>query len=479
MSDIIVTIDGKQISVPTGSTILDAAKRAQIRIPTLCHLENQEVKGVCRICVVEVEGARTLQPACATPVRDGMVVHTDTEAVRASRKTNLALILAHHPMDCQSCVRMENCHIEDLEEDLCNACLFCDCVKKDQDCELCALVEEYDVNGMPFEWTRRTEPEDVSTASIIRNPNKCIECRRCIAACAQWQDMHVLGLSGRGAELHVGTVMGIPLANTKCVECGQCVRVCPVGAVFEHQDLDRLPEAITDKGKTVTVRIEPYFLEQYLRLAELDSEKYGMGHLVAGLKRLGVDCIVSNQYEENNAEIFLRRELLHADKPVISAFCPAAVRFVQQEFPLLSGNISRVHSPQKNFGKTHETEYTVSLSPCSAKKAEAQRDVGRNVDQVMSPREIHRLFRRSGVDLTKLAPVDMDGQIAKTHEVREAGIETGTLQIEERTVRYACVRGLRAARKLLEEVSSGAASYDYIQLQSCPEGCISTNAWII
>ena len=479
MKEVCVTIDGQEVRVPEGSTILDAAARLQINIPTLCYLKDQAVKGVCRICVVEVKGSRTLQPACSTPVQDGMEVLTSTPAVCESRKTNLELILSQHPMDCQSCVRMGNSHIEDLEYDLCSACLFCDCVKKDQDCELCALVEEYDVNGMPFEWTRRTEKEDASTASIIRNPNKCIGCRRCIAACGEWQDMNILALSKRGGDLRVGTVMNIPLSNTKCVECGQCIRACPVGAVYEHQDLDRLPDAVVDKGKHVTVRIEPYFWESYVRLSGVDPETYNIGHLVAGLKHFGVDEIVTNGYNEKQTQISCKRELLHAKQPVISAICPAARRFVQQEFLLLSNFLSLVHSPQQSFGKIHETDYTVSLSPCSASKAEAARETGVSVDLVMSPREIHRLFLRSGVNITRLNPVDINGQITSVYNEQNAGTQTGTFEVDGRVVHYISIRGLRDARAVLASIASGTSCYDYVQLQACPHGCISTDAWLV
>lgn len=472
-----ITIDGIEQYVPDGTTILEAAREKNIHIPTLCHLDGQIKKGVCRICVVEVEGMKTLVPACATLVRDGMKIHTDSGRVRKARRMNLELLLSRHPMDCQSCVRMENCLIEDLDPDICNACFFCDCVK-DNDCELQKLVTEYAVNRMEFPWIRRTEKTDDSLDSIVRDPGKCIGCRRCVAACGEWQDMHVLGMAGRGSGLRVAAAFDAPLKDAHCVECGQCVRSCPVGAVFEKEDLHRLADAVAEKSTLISARIEPYFLAEYLRIAGLDPRIYGIGSLMAGLKRLGIHRIEENTKAEKEVEKAILREVREAaGELVISAVCPAALRFVRQEFPLLAPHLSAVRSPQQHYGGIYEEEYTVSLSACSARKAEAAASAGTGVKQVISTRELHRLFTRFGVDITRLSPCPEQGQMVYLPDRKTPGEKIETIKIGNVHIRSVTVRGLRAARQLLKEVAAGNAAYDYIMLQACPEGCISTRAW--
>lgn len=234
MSTVTIKLNGASYTVEAGSTILEAAASVGVRIPSLCYLKDQEVKANCRVCLVEVKGSRTLQPACAVKVSEGMEIQTDTPEVHEARRTSLQLILSHHPIDCQSCVRLESSHLEDLSKELCSMCFYCDCVR-DGDCELQKLVEEYNINHLDFPWEQKQLKEDHSAPSIVKNPNKCILCRRCVEACSG-QGIGVWHVAGRGNKAQITTAFNRPLAATDCVECGQCVRSCPVGALYESQD---------------------------------------------------------------------------------------------------------------------------------------------------------------------------------------------------------------------------------------------------
>lgn len=487
MSNLTLTIDGKSVSVPAGTSILVAARVAGIRIPSLCYAEDQAVKANCRICVVEVEGMRGLQPACATAAAEGMVVHTNTPDVIDARRNNLQLILSHHPMDCQSCARLGACHIEDLSEELCSWCFYCECVK-DGSCELQALAKEYAVDDLCYDWRQKELPLDTSLPSIVRNPNKCILCRRCVESCGAGQGVYVWNVTKRGNETSISTFMDKPMDQTACVECGQCVRHCPVGALYEHQELDDIRDAAQDKKTHVVVQADPYFLDHYLTFSKQEDKGYTAENLAAGMFRLHVDQVVGNGAAE---EEYLRRlsdEIAAADGVVLGASCPSVVKFVEKNFPQLADRLSKVPSPQQIFGELAQKKgaegkqvYTVALSACSAKKAEAARaDKGGAVSQVMSPREITRLFGVSGVNLAKLPARALDGaqRDLKASPAAAARVEA-ELEIRGRRVKAAAACGLRAVRELLQEIASGACEYQYVQLLACPDGCISTDALLV
>lgn len=488
MASVNLTLDGKTVAVPAGSTILDAAKALDVRIPTLCFLEDQKIKANCRICLVEVEGMRTLQPACATPASEGMKVKTNTPVVMDARRNSLQLMLSHHPIDCQSCVRLENSHQEDLTDELCNYCFYCDCVK-DGDCELQTLADEYGVNAVAYEWTERKDPIDSSAASFEHNPNKCILCRRCVDSCGEGQGVFVWSITGRGGETRLRPALGKQLKDSQCVECGQCVRNCPVGSLYEKQELDDILDANQNRKIEVTVRAEPYFLAEYLRVSGQADKGYTIDNFVAGMHRLGVDAVVANGKAETEYLERSRRELAASNgKPILSASCPAAVRFVEKNYPGLVPLLSKVPSPQQIFGETYpdgdKQSYTVSLTPCSAKKAEALRDDARGaVSQVMSPREIDRLFLRTGVDLHHLDPMPLDVADGGDSEVpvvpRAEGIVEMELDIDGAKYKTASVHGLRSVRKILNDIENNACPYRYVQLLACPKGCISVKNLLV
>lgn len=475
-----LTIDGVTVQAKDGATILEAATQAGIRIPSLCYLKDQSIKANCRICLVEVKGARLPQPACATRVSPGMEVKTSTPEIIEMRRDNLRLILSHHAIDCQSCVRLGNSTHKDLNPELCSMCFYCDC-PRDGDCELQKLAEEYDVNGLAYRWEERERTLDTSTASIVKDPGKCIQCRRCVTACGETQGIYAWSITQRGCREEIRPLGGGHLADSPCVECGACVRSCPVGALVEKQDLDSLPEAVHDHRRTVVLRTDAHFLEPYLRLAELDPERYGIENLTAGLRREGVEVLVGNAQADQKACEGLLEELDlrlagGGSLPLLSAACPASVRYLETRYPNLKGYLAETPSAQELFGQWAkkaygERAYTVSLTPCSAKKAEANRS--QSVDLVMSPREINRLFRRTGADLTRLEPEPLDDQTVSAPAADQPGISARQVVRNGKTIQIAAARGLRAVKEILDQVRSGQCPYAYVQLMACPHGCNS------
>lgn len=257
MANIHITIDDQQLEVAEGITILEAARGNGIHIPTLCFLKELDPRASCRICVVEVEGMRTFQPSCSTKVRDGMVVRTNTEAVRANRKLTLELIMAHHPVDCHHCLRIGSSKEQDLDPKFCEMCFFCDCVR-DGICELQALNREYHVDNLPFALEGCRYEEDVSLHSIIRNSNKCVKCRRCVDVCNDVQNVHNLAMFSRGQDYRVTASMGKPMQESLCVRCGRCVDVCPTGALYMEESIDHmLSDAHTLPIAASTTREKP------------------------------------------------------------------------------------------------------------------------------------------------------------------------------------------------------------------------------
>ncbi len=479
-----LTIDGIGICVEEDATILDAAKKAGVKIPTLCYLEDQSEKANCRICLVEVKGGRGPVPACATKVAEGMEVLTRTPELEAVRRENLQLILTHHPIACQSCVRLGNSSQCDLSQELCDMCFYCDCVR-DGDCELQALAKEYDVNGMEYEWELKTMPVDTSAHSFVKDPSKCIQCRRCVSACGEIQGIYTWSITERGFQSSVQPAGGVSLADSPCVECGQCVRSCPVGALFEKQDLDSLPVAAAKKGQVVIARAEQGFLNPFVKLSGLDPAKITEKNLAAGLHRIGVDVVVGNAMADEAVSGGLKEELMERletqkQLPLISAACPSAVRYLATRYPGLKSCLAKTTSAQELFGRWAKEKwggdaYTVSLTSCSAKKMEGAASTA--VDLVMSPREMKRVMHRNGADLNRLPAVGLDEPGRQVwgsgEDAQKAGIRTRQIQIGGRTIQMACACGLRAVRELLEQVCNGKCEYQYIQLEACPKGCVS------
>ena len=500
-----LTIDGIKVSVPEGSTILQAAKEVGVKIPTLCYHPDQAVKANCRVCVCEVEGSRLLQAACAQPVMEGMVVKTRTLKVIEARKTILELILAHHPQDCLNCIRNGNCELQDL-------------------------ANEYFIRDNPFTLKVRGLKKDYSTPSIFRDPDKCVLCRRCIDACSVVQSVHALGLENRGVHSMVVPTMGGDLIDSPCVMCGQCVHACPVGAIGEVEEIDKLLAAIADPDKIVVTQIAPSVRTAIGEEVGMKTGDMSMEVFAAGLRQVGFDYVLHTNFTADLTILEEGNELLQRLKeggtlPMFTSCSPGWINFCETYYPDLLDNLSTCKSPQQMFGSLAKTYwadkmgidpakiYSVSIMPCTAKKFEASRpemdDSGyRDVDLVLTTREVGRLFRMSGIDFDKLAGTNLDSWMgaytgaavifgasggvmeAALRTVYEVvtgntledvnfeitrgitGIKEAEVDLNGTVVKVAIANGLSNARKLMDQVRAGESPYHFIEIMACPGGCI-------
>lgn len=504
MTETTITINGIKTTVPSGTSILQAATKAGIRIPTLCFHPDQEVKANCRICVVEVEGQKNLMPSCATAVSEGMVITTATRRVLEARRTILELILARHPQDCLHCVRNGNCELQDL-------------------------AAEYDVRNNRFPLEERKLPLDYSSPAIVRDPNKCILCNRCIEVCTVHQTVNALGLANRGFDAQVVPSIGQDLFESPCVMCGQCIHACPVGAITGREQIDELMAAIDDPDKVVVTQMAPAVR---LALAEEfggECSELQMEQLVDGLQKLGIDYVLHTNFaadltiwEEGNE--LLERLQDEKNLPMFTSCCPGWVRFAEVFYPNLLDHLSTCKSPQQMFGalvKTYWAEkmgidpeniVSVSIMPCTAKKYEAVRpemidsDYA-DVDMVLTTREIARLFRMTGINPLKLAGASfapwmgeytgagvlfgasggvmeaalrtvgekLGGPLESIDfcEVRGMqGVKEAEVNLNGTTVKVAVAHTLSNARVLMEQVAGGESPYHFIEVMACPGGCI-------
>ncbi len=501
-----VIINGKSVSVPEGSTILEAARIAGIKIPTLCYLKDINAIGACRVCVVEVKGARSLVASCVYPVSEGMEIITNSPRVLKSRKTTVELILSDHEKKCLSCVRSKNCELQSLSKEL-----GCD-------------ENHYDgaVNQFPL---------DLSTPYLIRDNNKCILCRRCVAACHDYQSVSVIGANARGFDTHIGTFFSQDLDKVPCVACGQCINVCPTGALREREEIDDVLAAINDKEKHVVFVTAPA-----VRVAI--GEEFGypvgtntQGKMVAAIKKLGADRV----YDVNmTADLTIMEEgyeFLHRLKnngvlPMLTSCSPGWIKFVEHYYPEFIPNLSTCKSPQQMFGAVIKTYYAekqgldpknivvVSVMPCTAKKFEKGRDYQSasgvpDIDYVLTTRELARLIKREGIMFNQLEDEDFDPALGigstaglifgATGGVMEAALRTlrevlegksfenldfkevrGMKGIKEATyniagidVKVAVASSLSNARTLLEKIKKGEADYHFIEIMACPGGCVN------
>lgn len=500
-----LTIDGLKVSVPKGSTILQAASEVGINIPTLCHHPDQSVKANCRVCVCEVEGSNLLQAACAAPATEGMVVKTRTPKVVEARKTILELILSNHPQDCLNCARNLNC-------------------------ELQTLAEEYFIRELPFELMTKGYELDYSTPSIVRDQNKCIMCRRCIEACSVTQSVFALGVENRGFESMVVPTLGRNLLDSPCVLCGQCIHACPVGAITEKEQLDEFFAAVADPEKIVVTQIAPAVRLAIAEELGMKPGEISMDVFVAGLRQVGFEYVLHTNFTADLTIMEEGHELLHRLKeggtlPMFTSCSPGWINFCETFYPDLLDNLSTCKSPQQMFGslvKTYWADkmnlpadkiYSVSIMPCTAKKYEATRpemqDSGyRDVDLVLTTREIGRLFRMSGINFRKLPGSGLDSWMGAytgaavifgaTGGVMEAalrtvyevvteteledvnftvargmeGIKEAAVDLNGTEVRVAIAHSLSNARKLMDQVRAGESPYHFIEVMACPGGCI-------
>lgn len=510
MSLVTLTINNNQVEVEEGTTILEAAKLLNIKIPTLCHLNLHDLKMVnqtasCRVCVVEVEGRRNLAPACATPVFNGMVVKTNTIKAIKARRTVVELLLSDHPKDCLTCEKSTNCELQELAADL-------------------------GVRNIRYQGKISTYPIDNSSKSIVRNLDKCILCRRCETVCNKVQTVNVLSGVDRGFETVVGPAFGLPMTETSCTFCGQCVAVCPTAALTEVNNVPEVWRALKNKDKHVVVQTAPAVRAA---LGEEFGYKPGTdvtGKMVAALRTLGFDKVFDTDFAADvtimeEASEFVHR-LQHGGKlPILTSCCPGWVKFFEHQFSDLLEIPSTCKSPQEMFGAITKSYYAqkmgidpkdiivVSVMPCLAKKYEAARpefgkDGHQDVDIVISTRELAKMLKEAGIDFNSLEEENFDNPLGEstgasvifgtTGGVLEAALRTAyewltnstlenidfeqvrgleglreaTVKINDLDVKVAVVHGLGNARKLLEAIRAGEANYHVIEIMACPGGCV-------
>jgi NADH-quinone oxidoreductase subunit G len=502
---ITLSINSINVSVPEETTVLEAAIQANIHIPTLCHMEGLEDFGGCRLCVVEIIGEPKLVPSCVRKVSQGMVVNTNTPRTRHARKVIIELLLADHATFCPSCERSQHC---DLQK----------------------LAYELGVTDIRFENVTRPSQLDQSSPSIVRDPNKCIYCGRCVRVCKQIQGVYAIDFMGRGTELSISTVLNRGLGNVECVNCGQCIHVCPVGAIKEKSSIEDVWAAIANPNKHVVVQEAPS-----VRVGLGEELGFPTGSLVSGkmyaaLRLLGFDAVFDTNFSADltimeEASELIERINENGVLPQITSCCPGWIKFAEHFYPDLLPHVSTCKSPQQMFGALAKTYYakeaginpgkivSVSVMPCTAKKFEALRPEMKasgfqDVDYVLTTRELSRMIKEAGIDFKSIPDQQADyilGQytgaatiFGASGGVMEAalrtayklitgneldnldikplrglqGIKEASVDINGLKVNVAVAHGLSNARLLMDQIKNGKSPYHFIEIMACPGGCV-------
>lgn len=502
-------INGCEVSAPKGSTILEAARLVGIQIPTLCFLKEINEIGACRICVVEVKGARNLAAACVYPVSEGMEVFTSTPNVLESRKKTLELILSNHNRNCLSCVRSNNCELQKLAVEF----GIEDAGKYDGE------VSKYEI--------------DDSAMHMWRDNSKCILCRHCTAICEKTQGIGVIGANDRGFKTHISCAFEMGLGETSCVSCGQCINVCPVGAISEKDFTNEIFEAIADPTKHVVVQTAPSVRAGLGECFGMPIGTNVQGKMAAALRRLGFDKVFDTDFSADLTILEEGTELIERIKeggvlPMITSCSPGWIKFCEHYFPDLIPNLSSCKSPQQMFGAVTKTYYAekmgidpkdivcVSVMPCTAKKFEMGRENQSasgypDIDYAITTRELGKMIDRAGIRFTELPDEGFDNPLGEssgaglifgaTGGVMEAalrfavesitgetlpddklnftevrgikGIKEASYTVGGLTVKVAVASGLANARELMDKVRSGEADYQFIEIMACPGGCVN------
>ncbi len=515
-----ITINNQLFEVQEGTTILEACKMAGIKVPTLCYLQDVSNNASCGVCVVEVKGARSLLRSCITKVSEGMEITTNNQRVLEARKINVELLLANHPQDC----------------------LICD---RNQNCELQELTYTFGINEKRFVRTRKEYLRiDDSSLSLVRDPEKCILCGRCVAVCSEIQTVKAIDFAGRGLKSKIATYLDQGMGSVACTNCGQCALVCPTGAITEKSSVKDVWEAIHDPEKIVLVQTAPAIR---VGIGEAMGMPYGSlvtGKMVAGLRRLGFSKVFDTNFTADLTIIEEGNELLNRIKtggtlPMITSCSPGWIKFIEHFFPASLPHLSSCKSPQQMFGAVAKTYYAektgidprnivvVSVMPCTAKKYEAKRpemdgafeywkekmnlkenDRFYDVDYVLTTRELSRMFKETGIDFSHLPPEDFDNPLGEstgaavifgaTGGVMEAalrtayevytgktlsdinftgvrgmdGIREAVIDLDGTKIKVAVAHTLKNARILLEQIEKGVSPYTFIEVMTCPGGCL-------
>ena len=501
-----LTINNIKVNAEAGMTILDAAKSVGIHIPTLCHLKHLAPTGACRICSVEVEGQRGLTPACAYPVYEGMSVETNSPRVRRARKTIVELLVENHPQDCLICVRNKNCELQDLSE-------------------------QYGLREHRFAGESKTHAIDISSASMERDPAKCILCGRCVRVCFEVQNIGAIDFTNRGFSSIVTTPYNKGLNISDCILCGQCILVCPTAALREKSHLKEVSYALTDKKKYPIVQIAPAVRASL-------GEEYNMplgtdvtGQLVTGLRRLGFKKVFDTNFAADLTIMEEASELISRVQngkklPMFTSCCPGWVKYAEQNTPEILEHISTCKSPHemegavlktyyaKKMGIDPKDVYVVSIMPCTVKKYESGRtelkeETMPDVDAVLTTRELVRFFKIAGIDFEDLPQDQFDNPLGEStgaaaifgtsggvmeaalrtayfklsgkeldniefESVRgSAGVKEATINVNGMEVNIAVVNGIGNVKQILDDVAAGKSKYHFVEVMACPGGCIN------
>lgn len=510
MDMIKLKINDMDVEVPVGTTILDAAKKVNAKIPTLCHLDFGEFGIVnqvasCRVCMVEVSGRPTLVPSCSEKVYEGMVVRTDSVRAINARRMAVELLLSNHPKDCLMC-------------------------PKNLDCDLQRLAQELGVREIKWEGEMMNYEKDTSSFSLVKDPNKCIMCRRCETMCNEVQTCGILSAVDRGFNAFVGPAFNMDIVDSSCTFCGQCVAVCPTAALTEMSSINKVWNALNDPSKHVVVQVAPAIRVAIGEEFDMPAGTISTGQLAASLRRLGFDGVFDTDFAADLTIMEEASELVHRIEhngtlPILTSCCPAWVKFFEHQFPDMLDIPSTCMSPQIMFGsiaKTYYAEkmnidpkdmYVVSVMPCLAKKAEAERpeltnDENSDVDAVLTTREYALMLKEAGIDFSTLPEDNFDSPLGESTgaavifgttggvieaavrtayewitgeelekvEFRELrgldGIRSATVKVGDIDLNIGIAHGLGNARKLLEDIRDGKSQFHAIEIMACPGGCI-------